>query len=277
MSTSSEQIKSAVRQTYADVARRLGGDVYQATCGACGDGQPSGCCGPAGAPAESTGNAAELYAAEEIADLPSSVTSISMGNGNPLAYAELAPGEVVLDLGSGGGIDCFLAARQVGPEGRAIGLDMTPEMIKLARSNAKKVEATNVDFRYGEMEDIPLSDASVDVVVSNCVINLSPDKDAVFAEIYRVLRPGGRISVSDSVITHGDVPQSVRDDMREWAGCIAGALPEQDYVSKLQAAGFSDVEIIYQDGAEEAACCGGPDGKVEYAVESARIKARKPA
>jgi len=123
MSTSSEQIKSTVRQTYADIARRLGGDVYQATCGVCGDGQPSGCCGPADAPAESTDNAAMFYSAEEIADLPSSVTSISMGNGNPLAHAELQPGEVVLDLGSGGGIDCFLAARQVGPEGRAIGLD----------------------------------------------------------------------------------------------------------------------------------------------------------
>jgi SAM-dependent methyltransferase len=280
MSTSNEQIKSSVRQIYADIARRLGGAS-----------QPS-CCGPAETAAESTGNAGELYAAEEIADLPSSVTSISMGNGNPLAHAELQPGEVVLDLGSGGGIDCFLAARQVGPEGRAIGLDMTPEMIKLARSNAKKVEATNTDFRYGEMEDIPLPDASVDVVVSNCVINLSPDKDAVFAEIYRVLRPGGRISVSDSVVTRGDMPQSVRDDMNKWAGCIAGAIPEHDYVNKLQAVGFGDVEIIHRDDAvEEAACCGGssPDGdsvasqascsptqSAEYTVESVRIEARKP-
>jgi arsenite methyltransferase len=268
MSTANEQIKSSVRQVYSDLARRLGGAS-----------QPS-CCGPAETAAESTDNAAMFYSAEEIADLPSSVTSISMGNGNPLAHAELKPGEVVLDLGSGGGIDCFLAARQVGPEGRAIGLDMTPEMIKLARSNAKKVEATNVDFRYGEMEDIPLPDASVDVVVSNCVINLSPDKDAVFAEVYRVLRPGGRISISDSVVVRGDIPQSVRDDMREWAGRVAGALPEQGYVNKLQAVGFGDVEIIHRDDAvEEAACCSSqaPDAEpAAYAVESVRIKARKP-
>ena len=270
MSTTNEQIKGAVREIYGDIARRLGGDVYQASCGVCGGSQPSGCCGPADAPAESTDNAAMFYSAEEIADLPTSVTGISMGNGNPLAHAELTPGEVVLDLGSGGGIDCFLAARQVGPEGRAIGLDMTPEMIKLARSNAKKVEATNVDFRYGEMEDIPLPDASVDVVISNRVINLSPDKDAVFSEIYRVLRPGGRISVSDSVITRGHIPQPVREDMSEWAGCVAGAISEQDYVSKLGAAGFGGVEIIKRDGSAE------PAESAEYTVESVRIKARKP-
>jgi arsenite methyltransferase len=148
-------------------------------------------------------------------------------------------------------------------------------MIKLARANAKKVEATNVDFRYGEMEDIPLPDASVDVIISNCVINLSPDKDAVFAEIYRVLRPGGRISVSDSVITRGDIPQSVRDDMNAWAGCIAGAIPERDYLDKLRAVGFSDVEIVYRDDEAETGC-GGPARVPDYAVDSVRIKARKP-
>jgi SAM-dependent methyltransferase len=150
---------------------------------------------------------------------------------------------VVLDLGSGGGIDCFLAAKKVGPEGRVIGLDMTPDMIRLARRNAKKVGATNVDFRFGEMEDIPLPDASVDVIISNCVINLSPDKDAVFAEAYRVLRPGGRMSVSDMVVD-GDLPSSIRNQLDAWAGCIAGALDESVYLDKIRAAGFEEVSVL---------------------------------
>jgi SAM-dependent methyltransferase len=149
---------------------------------------------------------------------------------------------VVLDLGSGGGIDCFLAASRVGPQGRVIGLDMTPDMIKLARRNAKTIGATNVEFRYGEMEEIPLPDESVDVVISNCVINLSTDKDAVFREAYRVLQPGGRISISD-IVVDGELPQPLRDSLSAWAGCIAGALDEGDYLDRIRAAGFEAVSV----------------------------------
>jgi SAM-dependent methyltransferase len=172
-----------------------------------------------------------------------------LGCGNPLAIAQLKTGEAVLDLGSGGGIDCFLAARQVGPEGRVIGLDMTPDMIKLARRNAKELGMTNVDFRYGEMEEMPIPDDSVDTILSNCVINLSPDKDAVFREAYRVLRPGGRLSVSD-IVVDGNLPQPVRDSLSAWAGCISGALDEQVYLDKIRAAGFEGIEIMSRDWAE---------------------------
>jgi arsenite methyltransferase len=186
---------------------------------------------------------AGLYAQSEIADLPSTVTDVSFGCGNPTAIAALQPGETVLDLGSGGGIDCFLAAKMVGPTGQVYGVDMTPEMIALARKNAAKVGATNVEFRLGEIERLPIGDATVDVIISNCVINLSPDKDQVFREAFRVLRPGGRLQVSDVVWTR-PVPQEVKDDIEQWAGCIAGALLESEYVGKIAAAGFSDVTSI---------------------------------
>jgi SAM-dependent methyltransferase len=174
------------------------------------------------------------------------VTEASLGCGNPIAIASLRPGEVVLDLGSGGGIDCFLAARKVGPAGRVIGLDMTPDMIKLAQRNAKKIGATNVEFRLGEMEDMPLPDRSVDAIISNCVINLSPDKDAVFQEAYRVLRPGGRMSVSDIVI-QGELPQPVRERLDAWAACVAGALDEAVYLDKMRLAGFEDVDVLSRE------------------------------
>jgi len=240
-----EEIKAAVRQTYGDLARRFVEEPVS-PCGCCGPrssgiSTSAGCCGPTEAAVE-TGAAARLYSPAELAGLPASVTGASAGCGNPTAIAELRPGEVVLDLGSGGGIDCFLAAKQVGPTGRVIGLDMTPEMIRLARRNAKKIGATNVEFQYGEMEEMPLPDATVDVIISNCVINLSPDKDAVFAEAYRVLRPGGRVSISDIVLTD-ELPPQVRRRLDAWAGCIAGALTEADYLSKIRAAGFVGVEV----------------------------------
>jgi SAM-dependent methyltransferase len=235
-----EKIKEAVRQAYGGIATRFVEEPSRASC--CGPSQPTNCCGPSEVAVESAGTAARFYSTEELADLPDSVTDISLGCGNPTAIAELEPGEVVLDLGSGGGIDCFLAARKVGPEGRVIGLDMTPDMIRLARRNAKKMGATNVEFRYGEMEDIPLPDESVDVIISNCVINLSPDKDAVFGEAYRVLRPGGRMSVSD-IVVDGDLPQAIRSRLDSWAGCIAGALDESVYLDKIRAAGFEGVEV----------------------------------
>jgi SAM-dependent methyltransferase len=241
-----ERIKESVRGTYGQIARRFV-EEQPARAGCCGPEQPqtqqqSGCCGPSEAEAEAAVAAARFYSDEEIGDLPESVTEASLGCGNPLAIAGLQPGEVVLDLGSGGGIDCFLAARQVGPEGRVIGLDMTPDMIRLARRNAKKIGATNVDFRYGEMEEMPLADASVDVIISNCVINLSPDKDTVFGEAYRVLKPGGRLSISD-IVVDGDLPSSIRNRLDAWAGCIAGALDESVYLDKIRAAGFERVEV----------------------------------
>jgi SAM-dependent methyltransferase len=196
-----------------------------------------------------------------------------LGCGNPLALAELKEGEVVLDLGSGGGLDCFLAAEKVGVGGHVIGLDMTPEMIQLARENARKMGATNVEFRLGEMERMPLEDNSVGVIISNCVINLSPDKDAVFREAYRVLKPGGRLSISDIVLL-GELPQEVKASLEEWAGCIAGALQEKVYLDKIKAAGFVRITAnrstlpLYVEGQS------GTD--IGRAIASARVKAFKP-
>ncbi len=297
-----EGIKEAVRQTYGDIARRFveepvlsnglspakGAVEGPARASCCGPNQPTNCCGPSEAVADSTSTAVRLYSAGELADLPDSVTGIALGCGNPTAITELRPGEAVLDLGSGGGIDCFLAARKVGPEGRVIGLDMTPDMIKLARRNAKKVGATNVEFRYGEMEDIPLPDESVDVIISNCVINLSPDKSAVFGEAYRVLRPGGRMSVSDIVI-HGELPQSIRDRLDAWASCIAGALDESDYLSKIRAVGFEEVKVLSRDYVKIGETAGWEDVQallsevglsprdLAHTVASIKVRARKPA
>lgn len=246
-----EQIKEAVRENYGEIARRrglrTGPSAGRAVKACCGPQQPeaSSCCSPA--PAElSEDVAGRFYSDQELDGLPESVTEMSLGCGNPTAIAALQPGEVVLDLGSGGGIDCFLAARQVGPEGRVIGLDMTTDMIKLARRNAKKIGVTNVDFRYGEMEEMPLPGESVDVVISNCVINLSPDKDAVFGEVSRVLRPGGRMSVSD-IVLNGELPRPIMDSLHAWAGCIAGALDETDYLAKIGAAGFEAIQVESKD------------------------------
>lgn len=280
-----ERIKEAVRQAYGDIASRFVGEPCRASC--CGPNQPASCCDPSEVIVENTGAAARFYSTEELAGLPDTVTDISMGCGNPMAIAELEPGEVVLDLGSGGGIDCFLAAKQVGPDGRVIGLDMTPDMIRLARRNAKKMGAKNVEFRYGEMEDIPLPNESVDVILSNCVINLSPDKDAVFGEAYRVLRPGGRLSVSDIVID-GDLPQSIRSRLDAWAGCLAGALDESVYLDKIRAAGFEEVEVLSRDYTDPDQVTEGEGARalldeagispreLAYKVASIKVTAHKP-
>jgi len=285
-----ERIKEAVRDTYGGIARRFveepAGSPQAGCCGptqtsCCGPTQTAkdkggqsaqtGCCGPSELAVEQTA-AARFYSAEELAGLPDTVTDASLGCGNPLAIAELQPGEVVLDLGSGGGIDCFLAAKRVGPEGRVIGLDMTPDMIKLARRNAKKMGVNNVDFRYGEMEEMPLPDASVDVIISNCVINLSPDKDAVFREAYRVLRPGGRLSVSD-IVVDGDLPEFVRNKLDAWAGCIAGALDERVYLEKIRTAGFDQVEVLSREYSEVDEASGWDD--VELIVTGEDTQAAK--
>jgi SAM-dependent methyltransferase len=204
-------------------------------------GTAAACCGDACgcSPDPITGN---LYDAGQTGDLPPDAVAASLGCGNPTALADLHEGETVLDLGSGGGIDVLLSAKRVGSGGKVYGLDMTDEMLTLARENQKKADARNVEFLKGHIEAIPLPDATVDVIISNCVINLSADKDRVFAEAFRVLKPGGRFAVSDVVVL-GDVPADLRRNMELWVGCIAGALRDSEYVSKLQAAGFGDVAV----------------------------------
>ncbi|MCC6381736.1 MAG: arsenite methyltransferase [Dehalococcoidia bacterium] len=240
-----DEIRKQVSKAYASRVRPLLEEetvpLIDTGCCAPASGTAAGsCCGdPAGQP-EIT-SIARLYAETDVSDLPSTVTDAAFGCGNPTAIAALRPGQVVLDLGAGGGIDCFLAARMVGPSGRVYGVDMTPEMVALARKNATKVGATNVEFRLGEIEHLPVESDTIDVVISNCVINLSPDKDQVFREAFRVLKPGGRLQVSDVVWTR-PVPESVRGDMEKWAGCVAGALREEEYTAKIAAAGFVRVE-----------------------------------
>jgi SAM-dependent methyltransferase len=194
-----------------------------------------------------------------IADLPGEIASFTLGCGDPITLASLQPGETVLDLGSGGGLDCFLAAKQVGPTGHVIGVDMTPEMLAKARANAAKLNAANVEFREGYLEKLPVEDASVDVVISNCVINLSPDKQQVFREVYRVLRspdpasgkPGGRVAVSD-IVTNGALPDSVQKNMEAWGACVAGALDQRDYVRGLSEAGFANVQVQPKSDTDKA-------------------------
>ena len=224
------EIRSVVREKYGEAARRAAEGKTSCGCG----GTEGGCGDPI------TDN---LYDASQIGVLPIEAVVASLGCGNPTALAELSPGETVLDLGSGGGIDVLLSARRVAPAGKAYGLDMTDDMLALARENQRKSGLTNVEFLKGEIEHIPLPDNTVDVIISNCVINLSADKDAVLREAFRVLKPGGRFAVSDVVVRGGDVPPEVRRNMELWIGCVAGALEETEYRQKLSAAGFERVEL----------------------------------
>lgn len=226
--------------------------------------QEAACCGPA---AQIT-KVGRLYTQEELKGLPIEVIAAGAGCGNPTALGEIRPGEVVLDLGSGGGIDCFLAGRQVGPHGKVIGVDMTPEMIALARKNAAKLQAQNVVFFQGELEHLPLEDASVDVVISNCVICLVPDKAQVFRESYRVLRPGGRLYLSD-MVSRGELPEHLRTDPQAWASCVAGAEPRELYLGMIEGAGFS---VLEAQPSEPPSGGSGP----EKQVYSLTVKARKP-
>jgi ubiquinone/menaquinone biosynthesis C-methylase UbiE len=224
-----ENVKDVVKEKYGQAALRAQTGQASSCCGSsCG-------CGP---DPITTG----LYEARETASLPQGAVNASLGCGNPTALADLKPGEVVLDLGSGGGIDVLLSARRVGPTGKAYGLDMTDEMLALARENQAKSGLANVEFLRGEIENIPLPDNSVDVIVSNCVINLSADKQQVLKEAYRVLKPGGRFAVSD-VVVRGEVPEAIRRNMELWVGCVAGAMEEGEYVDKLRRAGFSDIGV----------------------------------
>ena len=269
-------IGEAVRERYGRIARNVG-----KTGASCCSGSSS--CYDAEKGSE--GISANLYADDETRVLPQEAVAASLGCGNLTALAELKEGEIVLDLGSGGGIDVLLSARRVGPAGKAYGLDMTDDMLKLAQENQRKAGATNVEFLKGEIENIPLPDNSVDVIVSNCVINLSADKDRVLREAFRVLKPGGRFAVSD-VVTRGAIPEQIRCDMLLWAGCIAGALDENDYRMRLAAAGFEAIGVdptrVYDvEDAREFLTCKGIDvdalaPQVQGKFMSAFVRAKKP-
>ena len=228
MTKKNEKIKQHVKKTYAELAK--GTSCCNATT----------CCGPS---ARTSFAKIIGYSDAELKGLPDSVLGTVAGCGNPTALADLREGEVVLDLGSGGGIDAFLAAKKVGPKGKVIGVDMTEEMIQLAKKNAEKMKAENVEFRLGEIENLPLEDEMVDVIISNCVINLSPDKDKVFSEAFRVLKPGGRMLISD-IVTQGELPNEIRENLEMWAACVAGALDEKEYIQKIMNAGFEKVEVV---------------------------------
>jgi SAM-dependent methyltransferase len=269
--SNTEKIREIVREAYGSIARR---------------GQDSGCCcGPSSS--RGTQQVAEAigYSKEELAGVPSD-SNLGLGCGNPTALASLKPGETVLDLGSGAGFDCFLAAERGGPSGRVIGVDMTPEMIDKAQQNAVKSEVDNVDFRLGQIERLPVEDASIDVVISNCVINLSPDKTAVFREIARVLKPGGRVAVSDIVLLD-ELPEELRDNIEAYTGCISGAIEIDDYRASLEAAGLKSVKVTTKDVsglaaqietdplAKAAACCLGDEWLEKPPIASAYIEAQK--
>ena len=229
MSTETSDIKEAVKQKYGEAALR----VKSGGSSCCGAAAATGCCDPI---------TTNLYHASQVGQIPEEALLASLGCGNPTALAQLNPGETVLDLGCGGGIDVLLSARRVGPTGKAYGLDMTDEMLALANENKRKAGVENVEFLKGEIERIPLPDNSVDVIISNCVINLSADKDKVLREAFRVLKPGGRFAVSD-VVTRGEILPEIRRSVLAWVGCIAGALEENAYRTKLTAAGFEQIQI----------------------------------
>ena len=247
MSATTPDVSVIVREKYGEAARRVL-DVTEPTAGGC-CGPVNSCCGGAAFNGTVDPITSNLYVNGETDELPNAAVLASLGCGNPTALAELKEGEVVLDLGSGGGIDVLLSARRVGPTGKAYGLDMTDDMLALAKRNADEAGVTNVEFLRGRIEDIPLPSNTVDVIISNCVINLSGDKRKVLAESFRVLKPGGRFAVSD-VVVRGEVPADVRRSMELWVGCVAGALEEQEFRTLLAENGFMDIDIeptrIYQ-------------------------------
>jgi SAM-dependent methyltransferase len=278
-----ETVRKAVRERYAEAARRVAAGGGGACCGGAAEAGNH-------APADADPITRDLYGTDDAAAVPAEALPASLGCGNPTALAELAPGMAVLDLGSGGGIDALLSARRVGPTGIVYGLDMTDEMLTLANENRRKAGVENVTFLKGTIEEVPLPDACVDVVVSNCVINLSTDKARVLREAFRVLRPGGRFAVSDIVLTR-ELPEDARRSLELWAGCVAGALHESEYRALLAAAGFADISVTptrtyTEDDATSLAgsCCGGKEGRsgcgdvpgLAGAIMSAFVRARKP-
>ncbi len=260
-----ETIRQKVRERYAGISQGRESSCGSACCGGTEGG--SGACCDASARATDLG-----YSSEDLVGLPEGA-NLGLGCGNPTALLSLRPGETVLDLGSGGGIDCFLAAERVGPHGHVIGVDMTPDMVARARANARRSGRSTVEFRLGEIEHLPVADASVDVLISNCVINLAPDKAPVYREAFRALRPGGRLAVSDLVATR-PVPEEARRDLERWSSCSSGALTAEETSRLLQAAGFVEVRVEAAHRDETPQPLGGPDG---LGIVPASIRAVKPA
>lgn len=256
--TTNDEIRTAVREQYASVANNTG----ESCCA-------PGCCGSTPDSSLSLG-----YTTEDLAAVPEGA-NMGLGCGNPQAIAALQEGETVLDLGAGGGFDCFLAAQQVGANGRIIGVDMTPDMVSKARANAEQLGASNVDFRLGEIEHLPVADDTVDVILSNCVINLSPDKGAVFRDAFRVLKAGGRLAISDVVAT-SELPQSLQNDMVALAGCVSGAADVTMIEQLLKDAGFENIQVAVQEESREFIRDWMPGSGVENYVASAIIEATKP-
>jgi arsenite methyltransferase len=267
--STADDVRTLVRDHYASVARASGTAGCAPSCCAAAPtlGGTTGTTGTAGTTAAVLG-----YSSDEAAAAPEGA-DLGLGCGNPTAIASLRPGQTVLDLGSGGGFDSFIAAHQVAPDGKVIGVDMTPDMVALARNNARKVKAHNVEFRLGEIEHLPVADASVDVILSNCVINLSPEKAAVFTEAFRVLRPGGRLAISDVVAT-GPIPEELQNQAAALAGCVSGAAPIDELRALLAAAGFAEVEVTVAPRSAEIVGAWLPG--IERFVASATITARKP-
>jgi len=268
-----EATKDAVRKNYADLIKAP---------------HAGSCCGSGATVGQLAG-----YTAEQLGSAPEQMRETTFACGNPVAFAEMKEGEVVLDIGSGAGLDALLAAKKVGPEGKVIGLDITPEMIEAARANAVRAGATNIEFRLGDAEVMPVEEASCDWIISNCVINLAPDKGEVFREAFRVLKPGGRLMISD-IVTH-DLPSEIRSDMAAWVGCVGGALEEKEYLEKMRAAGFQDIKVVarltYNEDSIKAlaggccspeAACGvesalaGLASRLAGRVSSVRVSAVKP-
>jgi len=262
-------IHDVVREHYAERARKSD------SC--CAPDSASACCDSKNV----------LYPEELLTTMPEDIANFSLGCGDPITLAALQPGQTVLDLGSGGGLDCFLAAKKVGNSGHVIGVDMTPEMLEKARASAKRMGVTNVDFRQGFLEDLPVDDKSIDVTISNCVINLSPDKAKVFSEVFRVLKPGGKLAVSD-IVTDGPLPDAIKQSLSMWAGCVAGAVDAKDYIAMMESAGFTDISItptfFDKETVDEAVKEVGTQidltnvsqDELYKTVYSARIAARKP-
>ena len=264
-----DSLKQTVRQRYGKIAEENG------SCGCA----PT-CCQPPGESAPSSHDASDIagalgYSSDQIAAAPDD-SNLGLGCGNPQSIASLRPGETVLDLGSGAGFDAFIAARAVGPTGKVIGVDMTPEMISKARANAARTDSANVEFRLGEIESLPVADASVDAIISNCVINLSPDKPRVFKEAYRVLKPGGRLAISD-VVALAPIPDALRQDWELYTGCVAGASRVDEIRSMLEDAGFANIRIAPKAESREFVAACFPERGLEKLVASANIEAEKPA